>query len=230
VAAPRLVVPCAHATRGHGRTDAPLGPYTMAELAEDARALLDGIGVERTHFVGISMGGMIGQWVAVTYPERLHSLVLCDTSARTAPEAREMWDERIAAATLEGMAAQVEPTIARWFTPAFVDQHPEAVDPLRAMIRGTDPRGFVGCAQAIKAHDLMERLPDIRIPVLIIVGDEDPGMPVAAAEAIHERIAGSELVVLQSASHLSNVEQAEAFNAALLPFLDRVSARATVQP
>ena len=132
-------------TRGHGGSDAPAGPYTLAQLAEDARALLDGVGVKRTHFVGISMGGMIGQWLALTYPERLQSLVLCDTSARMAPEAGEIWDERTAAAARDGMAPHVEPTIGRWFTPAFVKEHPEVVDPLRAMIRSTDPRGFAGC-------------------------------------------------------------------------------------
>lgn len=208
-------------TRGHGGSDAPAGPYTFSQLVEDARALLDGVGVESTHFAGISMGGMIGQWIALTHPERLQSLVLCGTSARTAPEAREIWDERIALAAREGMAPHVEPTIGRWFTPRFVKEHPEVVDPLRAMMRDTDPQGFIGCAAAIKEHDALDRLSEIKVPTLIIVGEKDPGTPVATAEAIHERIAGSELVVLESASHLSNLEQAEAFNKVLLAFLSR---------
>ena len=211
-------------TRGHGGSDVPAGPYTFPQLVEDARALLSCLGVHRTHFVGISLGGMVGQWLALTYPELLHSLVLCDTSARTAPEARTIWDERIALAAREGMEPHVESTIGRWFTPTFIAEHPEAVDPLRAMIRATDPQGFIACAGAIKTHDLLERLPQIKIPTLIIVGKEDPGTPVAAAQAIHELIAGSELVVLESASHLSNLEQAAEFNQTLLAFLDRVGA------
>ena len=211
-------------TRGHGRSDVPAGPYIFPQLMEDVRALLSDLGVRRTHFVGISMGGMVGQWLALTYPELLHSLILCDTSARTAPEARTIWDERIALAAREGMEPHVQSTIGRWFTPPFIGAHPELVDPLRAMIRGTDPQGFIACAAAIKTHDLLERLPQIKIPTLIIVGEEDPGTPVAAAQAIHELIAGSELVVLESASHLSNIEQAVGFNQALLRFLDRVSA------
>ncbi|MFH0917392.1 MAG: 3-oxoadipate enol-lactonase [bacterium] len=209
-------------TRGHGGSDVPAGSCSFPQLVEDIRALLDHVGVERTHFVGISMGGMIGQWLALTYPERLLSLVLCDTSARTPPEAGEMWDERVAVASREGMAAHVEPSIGRWFTPGFVRKHPEVVDPVRAMIGATDPRGFIGCAAALRAHDVLDRLSGIKVPTLIIVGEEDPGTPVAAAEAIHERIAGSELVVLDSASHLSNLERGEAFNQELLAFLSRV--------
>lgn len=210
-------------TRGHGGSDVPAGPYSFSQLVDDVRALLDAIGVERTHFVGISMGGMIGQWLALTCPERLQSLVLCDTSGRTAPEAGEIWDERIARAAREGMGSQAEPTIGRWFTPRFVKEHAEVVDSMRAMIRATDARGFVGCAAAIKTHDALDRLSEIKVPTLIIVGEKDPGTPVAAAEAMHERIAGSQLVVIESASHLSNLEQAEAFNEALLAFLSRPS-------
>lgn len=209
-------------TRGHGGSEAPEGPYTFAEMVEDVRALMDGLGVRRTHFVGLSMGGMIGQWLALTYPERLRSLVLCDTSARTAAEAGSIWDERIALAALEGMEPHVEATIGRWFTPAFARDHPETIDPVRAMIRHTDPRGYIGCAHAVKTHDVLDRLPEITVPTLIIVGEEDPGAPVSAAEAMRERIPGSELVTLASASHLSSLEQAEAFNQALLTFVARV--------
>jgi 3-oxoadipate enol-lactonase len=210
-------------TRGHGRSRVPDGPYTLPELVEDVRALLDGLGVQQTHFVGLSLGGMIGQWLAFTYPERLHSLVLCDTSGRTAPEAGDMWDERIAIAAGEGMAPHVETTIDRWFTPGFVKEHPEIVDPVRAMIRCTDPRGYVGCAHAVKTHDALDRLPEIMVPTLIVVGEQDPGAPVGVAEVMHELIPGSELVVLESASHLSNLEQAEAFNQVLLAFVARTA-------
>jgi len=208
-------------TRGHGGSEAPDGPYTFMEMVEDVSALMDGVGVQRTHFVGLSMGGMVGQWLALTQPERVLSLVLCDTSARMTSEAGDILDERIAVAARAGMAAHVDTTIDRWFTPAFVRDRPDIVDPVRAIIRGTDPRGYIGCAHAAKTHDAWERLPEIAVPTLIIVGEQDPG--VGAAEAIHERISGSELVTLESASHLSNLEQSEAFNRALLAFISRVA-------
>lgn len=210
-------------TRGHGGTDAPAGPYTLDQLAEDARALLAALGIAKTHFVGLSLGGMIGQTLALKVPALLASLTLCDTSSRVPPEARPTWDERIRTAETQGMEPHVEPTLGRWFTPAFRETRPEVVERVRAMIRATSPAGYVGCCHAIAALDLTERLGAIKVPTLIIVGEEDPGTPVAASEAIRDRIPGSELVVLKSASHLSNIEQAEAFTRALTAFLSRVS-------
>jgi len=210
-------------TRGHGGTDAPAGVYSLDQLAEDARALLGELGIERTHFVGLSMGGMIGQTLALKHPEMFRSLVLCDTSSRVPPEARPTWDERIRLAGAQGMEPLVEPTIGRWFTPNFIAGRPEVVEPIRTMIRRTPPQGFAGCGQAIKMLDLTDQLHRIVLPTLVIVGEEDLGTPVAAARAIHERIAGSRLVILPSAAHLSNLEQAEPFNRALLDFLGAVA-------
>jgi 3-oxoadipate enol-lactonase len=208
-------------TRGHGGTDAPAGAYSLELLAEDARALLAALGVERTHFIGLSMGGMIGQTLALKHPEMFRSLVLCDTSSRVPPEARPSWDDRIRLAEAQGMEPLVEPTLGRWFTAPFLAQHPEAVETVRVMIRQTKPQGYAGCCHAIKVLDLTDRLHGIGTPTLIIVGEDDPGTPVAASRAIHERIKGSELVILKSAAHLSNLEQPEAFTKALLDFLGR---------
>ena len=208
-------------TRGHGGTDAPAGPYSLDQLAEDAVALLHRLGVERTHFVGLSMGGMIGQMLALKSPGMLRSLVLCDTSSRVPAEARPVWDERIRVAAAEGMEPHVEPTLNRWFTAPFIAQHPETVERVRAMIRETEPQGYIGCCHAIKALDLTDRLAAVSVPTLIVVGEDDPGTPVAAARAIHERIKGSELVILTSASHLSNIEQAGAFSESVMTFLSR---------
>lgn len=208
-------------TRGHGGTDAPDGPYSLELLAEDAVALLRALGIERTHFVGLSMGGMIGQILALTHPDMLRSLVLCDTSSRVPPEARPVWDDRIRMAESQGMEPHVEPTLGRWFTPPFAAKNQPILESVRAMIRQTKPQGYVGCCHAIKSLDLTDRLPAITIPTLIVVGEDDPGTPVAASRAIHERIARSELVVLKSASHLSNIEQPETFTKALLDFLGR---------
>ena len=206
-------------TRGHGGTDAPAGVYSLEQLAEDARALLGELGIERTHFVGLSMGGMIGQVLALKHPEMLRSLVLCDTSSRVPAEARSTWDERIRVAESRGMEPLVEPTIGRWFTTPYLSQHPEVVEPVRTMIRQTKPQGYVGCCHAIKVLDLTEQLHGIGVPTLIIVGEDDLGTPVAASRTIQERIKGSELVILKSAAHLSNLEQTEPFNRAVTSFL-----------
>jgi 3-oxoadipate enol-lactonase len=208
-------------TRGHGGTDAPEGPYSLEQLAEDVRALLHALGIPRTHFVGLSLGGMIGQILGLQYPRNLHSLVLCDTSSRVPPEAKPMWDERIHTARTQGMEPHVESTIGRWFTGPFREKHPEVVNPVRGMIRTTNPRGYIGCGQAIVALNLTDRLPAISVPTLIIVGEDDPGTPVTASRTIHEKIKGSELVILKSASHLSNLEQVEAFNRAVMAFLGK---------
>ena len=208
--------------RGHGRSEVPEGLYILESLVEDARSLLLALGVVRTHFVGISLGGMIGQLLAATYPDMLAGLVICDTACRTEPQARTLWDERIAVAEALGMEPHVEPTIARWFTPGFVVAHPEVVDPVRMMIRKTDPRGYVGCAHAVKTLDIENRLQSIRVPTLVVVGEDDPGAPVEMARAIKEAITGAELAVLPSASHLSNLEQPEVFNRTVMDFLGRV--------
>ncbi len=213
-------------TRGHGRSAVPDGPYTLEGLVEDVRALLLGLGVTRTHFVGISMGGMIGQLLAATYPEMVSGLVLCDTSCRMDPNSRPLWDERIAIAESAGMGPLVEATIPRWFTPTFVAAHPEVVDPVRAMIRNTNPRGYAGCAHAVKNLNIEARLSDIRAPTLVMVGEEDPGTPVEAARAIQDKIKGAELVVLPSASHLSNLEQPDAFNRRVTAFLGQIDREA----
>jgi 3-oxoadipate enol-lactonase len=208
-------------TRGHGGTDAPAGPYALEQLAEDARALLHALGIARTHFIGLSMGGFIGQLLALTHPEMLQGLVLCDTTSRVPSEAGPMWDERIRVAQTQGMGPDVEPTIGRWFTAPFRERRADVVNPVRAIIRGTHPQGYIGCCHAIAALDLTDRLGGIRVPTLVIVGEDDPATPVAASRMIHERIQGSELVILKSASHLSNLEQAEAFNRAITTFLER---------
>jgi 3-oxoadipate enol-lactonase len=208
-------------TRGHGATDAPVGPYTLELLAADARALHEALGIPRTHFVGLSMGGMIGQHLALTAPRMLSSLVLCDTSSRIPSEAKPLWDQRISTAETEGMGPLIEPTIERWFTAPFRGAHAAVLDRVRGMIRATDPRGYAGCCHAIAALNLTDRLSAITTPTLIIVGADDPGTPVAASQVIQQHIRGSELVILDSAAHLSNMEQPEAFTQALTGFLAR---------
>jgi 3-oxoadipate enol-lactonase len=206
-------------TRGHGATDAPAGAYSLDQLAEDARALLRALGIARTHWIGISMGGMIGQTLALAAPDLFLSLALCDTTSRIPAEAKPLWRERIETAETQGMEPLVEPTIGRWFTPSFREQRKDVVDRVRAMIRATSPRGYAGCCHAVSALDLTDRLAAIELPTLIVVGEEDQGTPVAASRTIQERIAGSRLEIIPSASHLSSLEQPEAFTTAVSAFL-----------
>ena len=206
-------------TRGHGDSDAPSGPYTLELLAEDVIGLLNTLGVDRVHFVGLSMGGMIGQCLALNHPHRLKSLTLCDTASVVPAEAQPVWQERIEKARKKGMEALCDETLERWFTPTFLRQNHPMVKLIREQILATPVAGYIGCAEAIRRLDYLDRISEIKTPALIMVGEDDPGMPVSAAETMHKSIANSKMVVLSSARHLSNVEQAEAFNTALLEFL-----------
>lgn len=206
-------------TRGHGLSDAPSGKYTLQMLGEDAVGLMDALGLDQVHWVGLSMGGMIGQYLALHHAPRLRSLALCDTAALIPQEAQPLWDERIEAARKWGMAALVEGTLERWFTAPYRETAPKPLRRIRDQVLATPVEGFIGCSEAIRRLNYLGRLSEIEIPTLIIVGKEDPGTPVSASEAMHERIPDSRLVVLPSAAHLSNIEQTEAFNEALIPFL-----------
>ena len=210
-------------TRGHGKTEAPTGAYTLDQLADDARELLKALGIAKTHWVGLSMGGMIGQTLALQAPEIFRSLTLADTSSRVPPEARPLWQDRIRLAEQQGMEPLVEPTIERWFTKPFRDQRKDVVDPVRNMIRSTPVAGYVGCCHAISQLDLTDRIGAIALPTLVIVGEDDPGTPVAASRVMHERIKGSRLEIIPSAAHLANIEQPERFGRALAAFLGSVA-------
>jgi len=208
-------------TRGHGATDAPAGAYTLDQLAADAKALLQALGIAKTHWIGLSMGGMIGQTLALGSPGLLLSLALCDTSSRVPAEARPVWQERIKTAQTQGMGPIVEPTIGRWFTAPFIPAHKEVVDPVRTRIRTTSPEGYAGCCAAISQLDLTDKISAIKLPTVIIVGEEDQGTPVAASRAIQAQIAGSQLEIIKSAAHLSNLEQPDEFTRIITSFLAR---------
>ena len=212
-------------TRGHGQSSAPAGAYTLEMLAADLKGLLDGLGIEATHVVGLSMGGMIGQVFALAHPAMVQSLVLCDTTSRYPAGAAALWQERIRTAETQGMEPLVEGTLGRWFTAPFRDRRKDVVERVGAMIRATPPRGYAGCCHALPKIDVTRRLGEIRCPALVIVGEEDPGTPVDMAREIHAALSGSELAILRSASHLSNVEQPEEFNRVLSAFLDKVAGR-----
>jgi 3-oxoadipate enol-lactonase len=209
-------------TRGHGQSSAPAEAYSLDMLADDLKALLDGLGVKQTHFVGLSMGGMIGQTFALKYPGVLKSLALCDTTSSYGENALATWMERVRLTAEKGMGAVVEGTLARWFTEPFRSANPELMKTVGEMIRTTPVAGYGGCCQALPHINSTARLHEIKAPAIVIVGAEDPGTPVAMARKIHEAMPGSELAIIPSAAHISNIEQPAAFTAALTGFLARV--------
>ena len=208
--------------RGHGGTAAPAGPYTLDELGDDAVAMLDALDIERVHWVGLSMGGMIGQNLAIRYPQRLSSLVLCDTTSRLSEQARPLWDARIAMAEKSGMEPLCGETMARWFTPPFIAEDGPELKTIREQFLRTPTSGYVGCCHAIRELDYTERLSSIALPVQLIVGAEDPTTPATALRTIQEKIPGASLTVIDNGSHLCNVEQPAAFDRALMRFLESV--------
>ncbi len=212
-------------TRGHGRTAAPSGAYTLDQLADDLKGLLDGLGIAETHFVGLSMGGIIGQIFALKYPARVQSLVLCDTTSRYPTGAASVWEERIKTVSAEGMEPMVAPTLERWFTAPFRARRKDVMEKVGAMIRSTPPAGYIGCCHALPKISVTEKLRDVRCPALVIVGEEDPGTPVQMARDIQAALPAAELAILCRASHLSNVEQPGEFNRVLGGFLDKVTGR-----
>ena len=214
--------------RGHGQTSAPAGAYTLEQLADDVKGLLDGLGITQTAYVGLSMGGMIGQTFALKYPATVQSLVLCDTTSRYPADAAPVWQERIRTVEAKGMGAIVEAMLERWFTAPFRKRRPDVMDRVRALLRATSPQGYIGCCHALPKINVTDRLKELRCPALVIVGEDDPGTPVEMTRDIHAALPSAELAILRSASHLSNLEQPAEFHAVLLRFLDKVSGRSAL--
>lgn len=209
-------------TRGHGRTDATDGAYNFALLAADVVALWDAIGITRSHFVGLSLGGTTAIEVALRYPDRVASLAACDCRCNATPEFSASWDPRIAAARRDGMEALVEPTIGRWFTPAFRERNRPALKKVADMIRGTSVAGYIGCAEALKRIDCEPRLSAIQCPTLFLTGESDPSAPPDLVRGWRSRVRESRLSIIPGAAHITNIEQPEAFDAALDAFLGAV--------
>ena len=206
-------------TRGHGGSDAPPGPYTLEQLIDDAIGILDQLGFDRVYWVGLSMGGMIGQGLALSYPGRIDRLVLADTAAIIPDEAQPVWQERIDAVHNGGMPAVSESTLERWFTPNYLKQNSPEIEQIRQQILATPVAGYIGCSEAIRRLNYLTRLSAIQTSTLITVGADDPATPVAASEAMHAQIKDSRLVVIPDAAHLSNIEQTQFFNDSLITFL-----------
>jgi 3-oxoadipate enol-lactonase len=189
---------------GHGGAPAAAGPYTIAQLGAAVRALLDGYGVGRAAYCGISLGGMVGMWLAATAPERISGLGLICTSAYLPPASG--WLARADLVREAGMTSIREASIKRWFTPAFVRREPGVVAAFSADLERTDPAGYAGCCAGIAAMDLRPQLGDISAPTIVIAGADDPATPPAHGALIAMRTGRSaRLRVIRGAAHLANV-------------------------
>jgi 3-oxoadipate enol-lactonase len=201
--------------RGHGKSAAPQGPYTLDMLADDVLGLMKELGIKRASYMGLSIGGMIGQTLALKRPELFDKMVLADTSHAQPPEAIKQWEERIRIAQSQGMKALVPSTMERWFTPPFRES--PAAKKIAQLIENTPVAGYVGCGQAIMQLNTTARLKEIKLPVLAIAGEADPSAP--GTRHIGENVPGAKLVMIPKAAHIANIEQAESFNQALRGFL-----------
>ncbi|GAB7527216.1 3-oxoadipate enol-lactonase [Paraburkholderia sp. 2C] len=204
--------------RGHGQSSLPTAPFTVADLSNDLAALLDALGAKSTHVVGISLGGAIAQQFAVDHASRVDTLTLTDTFARTAPESRSIWDQRIETARRDGVASLAPATIERWLTPDFRHAHPEVVEQIRDVYIHTPVEGFALACAALREFDVRDRLSEIRTPTLAVAGRHDTGTPPAATQAIADAIRGARFEVLDAA-HLAPIEQSQRFAALLETFL-----------
>jgi 3-oxoadipate enol-lactonase len=204
-------------TRGHGHSDAPGGAYDFPLLVADMVAVLDHFGVDRADVMGLSLGGMTALGLGLTHPDRVRRLVICDARADAPAPFVASWDDRIAAISAKGMAAVVDGTLARWFTPACP---PDVLRRATAMILATRPEGYIGCALALKTLDYLKDLGRMRPPVLYICGAEDLGAPKEAMAAMAAATPKASLTVLPALAHIPNMEDPAAFGAALAPWLE----------
>jgi len=211
--------------RGHGASAATAGDYSLDQLADDAGAILDALDIEQAHFAGLSMGGMVGQGLMIHHPRRIKSAVIADSRHTTTPDFTQAWLNRIATVRQSGVEAVVASNVARWSSAGLAQRNPAAVARMEAMVRNTSANGYCGCAAALARLDYGSRLNEIRVPVLVICGDEDHGAPPDNSRQMAAMINGARFVEIKQAGHISNIEQPAIFNAAVRAFFDEASAR-----
>jgi 3-oxoadipate enol-lactonase len=204
-------------TRGHGQSSSTPGPYSIEQLGRDVIALLDALELDRVHFCGLSMGGMIGMWLAVNAPEGLRKLVLSNTGARIGTS--EAWNARIEAVRKNGMKSVAAAVVERWFSPAFREKAPATVSNTLKMLEEANPEGYAACCAAVRDFDFREQLSKIRMPVLVIAGAHDPATPPADGRFLVDHIPGARYVELDAA-HLSNIEDQARFTREVTSFLN----------
>jgi 3-oxoadipate enol-lactonase len=206
--------------RGHDGTSSPPGPWDLEDLAGDIVALWDALGVSKSHFVGLSIGGMTGQALALGWPERIGAFVLADTRADFTGEFAAFVPKLIARVAAEGLGPLVEEMPSRWFTPEVMAARPGLVEQARRLIASNTVEGYVSCAGAMTRLNYLDRLHEIALPSLLICGAQDIGTPAAGMREMARRIPGARYVEIDPAGHLSNIENPAAFDAALEGFLD----------
>jgi 3-oxoadipate enol-lactonase len=200
--------------RGHGRSPVPAGPYSIDDLGADVLTLLDTLELERVSFCGLSIGGMVGMWLASEAPERIERIVLCCTGPQLPPP--EMWHERAALVRADGVAAVTEAALGRWFTPSAPR---ELVERFRTMLLTTPAEGYASCCEAIAELDLRDRLGRIAAPTVVITAEHDPVASPSSGEELAGAIPRARHMVIDDAAHIANAEQPAAFTAALVDFL-----------
>lgn len=206
-------------TRGHGQSLVTEGPYSIEQLGRDVVALLDALNIDKAHFCGLSMGGLIGQWLGINAPERLNRLIVCNTAAKIASP--EVWNPRIETVLRDREAAMVglrDASIARWFTPAYSEANPESAKRITDMLAATSPEGYAANCAAVRDADFRDQLGEIKAPLLVIAGTADAVTPPSGSLFIQEHVAGAEYAEFQAA-HLSNVEVGEPFSRRVIDFL-----------
>ncbi|MBA3591822.1 3-oxoadipate enol-lactonase [Methylibium sp.] len=205
--------------RGHGDSDAPPGPYTMAALAQDAERLLAELQTGPVIWVGLSLGGMVGQELALRHPERLKALVIANSSSGLGHEGRSAWQQRIDAIEHGGLEAVADAAMQRWFSESFRQTQAATVARWRRRVVSTPVAGYLGASQAVMHMDSTARLPQIAVPTLVISGNQDQGTPLAMSQTIAQAVPNARLVVIDGAAHLSVLEQPGAFEAAVRDFI-----------
>lgn len=209
-------------TRGHGQSLVSEGPYSIEQLGRDVLALLDALHIERAHFCGLSMGGLIGQWLGIHAGERLNKLVVCNTAAKIGEPS--VWNPRIEMVLRDGSAAMAglrDASIARWFTADYAQAHPEQVKRITDMLAATSPQGYAANCAAVRDADFRDQLAAIKVPTLVIAGTEDAVTPPSGSHFIQEQVAGAQYAEFHAA-HLSNVQAGDAFSQRVLAFLSAV--------
>lgn len=203
-------------TRGHGGSTAPQGPYQLDQLGQDVIHLLNHLNIQKAAFCGISMGGLTGQWLAINHPERFNHVIVANTAAKIGQE--QAWLERAALVRAQGLAPIASTAASRWFTEPFIQSNAAIIAELSNDLGAGSPEGYASCCEALAKADLREQIKSVSVPVLIVAGQQDPVTTVADAQAMQQSIVNSQLFEI-NASHISSVEQAEAFNQAVQTFL-----------
>jgi 3-oxoadipate enol-lactonase len=210
--------------RGHGGSEVGSPPYDMQMLVQDVVKVFDHFGIDKAHFIGLSLGGMIGYGLALAHPERLLSVVISSSRADAPAAFRAPWDDRIALIRKDGMKALARPTVERWFSPEFLAAHPETGKRIASTIEKTPPQGFEGCARALQGLNYLGDIGRIKLPILMIAGARDATIPEDMRD-IHGRIAQSRFEVIADSGHIPNVDNTAEFNRIVLQFLEQVAAK-----